>query len=268
MGFWDRLLKTEQTIRKRVENAFGYGAARTPLELRREILEQIESRIVVAADGNRFPYERIIVRLLPATQALGDIFESAFLQDESLKSDILETLKESQARAGTGFEVDVRVMPAPESAPPEDSPAFELEFERPGTPRERAVPGVKLAVVKGSAEQPEYIIRKDNIMIGRLSEVLDREGRLIRKNDIVFLDNGEDVNSTVGRAHARIRFDRERWEYWIADESSRYGTYIVREGRSIEVPGGNARGIRLRPGDEICLGQACLHFETVQLQEK
>jgi hypothetical protein len=35
----------------------------------------------------------------------------------------------------------------------------------------------------------------------------------------------------------------------------------MREGRSIEVPGGNTRGVRLRSGDEIYFGQACLRFE-------
>ena len=36
---------------------------------------------------------------------------------------------------------------------------------------------------------------------------------------------------------------------------------IFRDGRQIEVPAGNRRGERLRPGDEIYLGRACLRFE-------
>ncbi|MBP1623737.1 MAG: hypothetical protein H6Q07_1757, partial [Acidobacteria bacterium] len=61
MGIWDKLLKAEQSIRKRVENAFGDETARTPLEIRREILQQVESRIIVDAGGSSFPYEKVIV---------------------------------------------------------------------------------------------------------------------------------------------------------------------------------------------------------------
>ena len=82
-----------------------------------------------------------------------------------------------------------------------------------------------------------------------------------RRNDVVFLDNGDETNSTVGRAHATVYFNREKNEFRLVDDVSRYGTRIFREGRSIEVPGGNRRGIRLRSGDEIYLGRACLRFE-------
>ena len=42
---------------------------------------------------------------------------------------------------------------------------------------------------------------------------------------------------------------------------SEFGTRVFRDGRPIEVPAGNRRGERLRPGDEIYLGRACLRFE-------
>jgi len=38
MGFWDKILKTEQSIRKHLEGAFGHGTAHTPLEVRRFFL--------------------------------------------------------------------------------------------------------------------------------------------------------------------------------------------------------------------------------------
>lgn len=44
------------------------------------------------------------------------------------------------------------------------------------------------------------------------------------------------------------------------DEGHPGGTRIFRDGRPIEVPGGNPRGVRLRPGDEIYLGQACVRI--------
>jgi pSer/pThr/pTyr-binding forkhead associated (FHA) protein len=65
--------------------------------------------------------------------------------------------------------------------------------------------------------------------------------------------------ATVSRRHAHIRL--EGGEYRISDDESEFGTRIFRDGRSIEVPAGNRRGERLRPGDEIYLGRACLRFE-------
>jgi hypothetical protein len=261
MGFWDRLLKTEQNIRKRVENTFGQGAAQTPLEIRREILEQVESRIIIDTGGNQFPYGSVIVQLQPPTEALRDVFEAAFLQDSSLQSDILTKLKSSQARYPSDIEIVVKLLAVPAQGQEGSLELFHLDFALPDPSRKREIPETGLIVVKGSATQPEYRLKKEHILIGRLEEVLDREGRLLRRNDVVFLDSGEDVNATVGRAHAMISFDSDKREFFILDEASRYGTRIVRGGRSIEVPGGNSRGIRLRSGDEIYFGQACLRFE-------
>jgi hypothetical protein len=263
MGFWDRLLKAEQNIRRRVESAFGHGAAQTPLEMRREIIEQVESRIVVDTAGTTFPFVKVFVQLQPTTEALRDVFESAFLQDQSLRADILEKLRDSRARYPPELEIVVELRPPATQDAPESAHLFQLDFIKPDPSHKIEVPETILFVVKGSAEQPEYRLKKERILVGRLAEVLDREGRLVRKNDVVFLDNGEDINSTVGRIHSRIWFDVEKGNYSIIDEASRYGTRIIREGRSIEVPGGDSRGVRLRSGDEIYFGQACLRFEIV-----
>jgi hypothetical protein len=184
------------------------------------------------------------------------------LQDGSLRTDILEKLKDSQALFPNELDIIVELQPVPDTAPAEPSPLFRLDFVRPDASRRPEVPEARLVVVKGSAENAEYRFKKERILVGRLSEVLDREGRMVRKNDVVFLDNEDDVNSTIGRIHARIWFDLEKREFWIMDEASRFGTRIIREGRSIDVPG-NSRGIRLRSGDEIYFGQACLRFETI-----
>jgi hypothetical protein len=261
MGFWDKLLRAEQNIRKRVENTFGQGAAQTPLEIRREILEQVESRIIIDTGGNQFPYGSVIVQLQPPTEALRDVFEAAFLQDSSLQSDILTKLKSSQARCPSEIEIVVELLAIPDQGKTDALPLFRLDFIRPDPARKPEIPEMGLVVVKGSATQSGYRLKKERILIGRLEELLDSEGRLLRRNDVVFLDSGEDINATVGRAHAMILFHPDKREFFILDEASRYGTRIVREGRSIEVPGGNSRGIRLRSGDEIYFGQACLRFE-------
>jgi hypothetical protein len=78
---------------------------------------------------------------------------------------------------------------------------------------------------------------------------------------VVFEEGADEANATVSRAHAHIRFERESGEYRICDDESEYGTRIFRDGKSIEIPAGNRRGERLRAGDEIYLGRACLRFE-------
>jgi hypothetical protein len=49
--------------------------------------------------------------------------------------------------------------------------------------------------------------------------------------------------------------------YRIRDDGSEFGTRVLRDGRTIDVPSGDRRGERLRPGDEIYLGRVCLRFE-------
>jgi hypothetical protein len=134
------------------------------------------------------------------------------------------------------------------------------EFIEPVQDESRSVPEINLFIMRGSAEQTDYRLKKERILIGRTLDVMDREGRIIRKNDVVFLDNGEDVNTTVGYSHARIWWDFDQKKFFLMDEASRYGTCIVRQGRSLEVPEGYSRGIPIQAGDEIYCGQACLRF--------
>jgi hypothetical protein len=53
----------------------------------------------------------------------------------------------------------------------------------------------------------------------------------------------------------------EDGEYRLSDDGSEFGTRVFRDGRSLDVPTGNRRGEKLKPGDEIYLGRACLRFE-------
>ena len=96
-------------------------------------------------------------------------------------------------------------------------------------------------------------------VIGRLVELTDDEQRVVRRNDIVFEEGADEANGTVSRKHAHIKL--EAGAYRICDDGSEYGTRIFRQGRTIEVPEGNRRGERLRPGDEIYLGRACVRFD-------
>ena len=65
-------------------------------------------------------------------------------------------------------------------------------------------------------------------------------------------------NATVSRRHVHIRL--EEGDYRVCDDESEFGTRVFRDGRPIEVPAGNRRGEKLRSGDDIYLGRACLKF--------
>ena len=107
MGIWDKLLRAEQNIRKRVENVFRHGGAQTPLEIRREILEQVESRIVVDSGRRFFPFGKVTVRFQPSTEALRAVFAAAFIQGGSLEMDIRQSLKNSKVLLPGDLEIIV-----------------------------------------------------------------------------------------------------------------------------------------------------------------
>ena len=266
MGLLDSLVKAEQKIRKRIDRAFGEGAARAPLELRREILDNVEDHVVIAKGARKFPFDQIVVRFRTVTPETREILRAAFIEDAVLEQDIRRLLRESGCRVPSNLEVllDFTDLTADAAGAP---PRVEVELSRRGAGPVSPEPGRRAAecgftVVKGAAELSDYRLTKARIYVGRLNEIVDPDGQIVRRNDIVFVDNGDDINSTVSRAHATIWAAEARGEFRIVDDASRYGTRIFRENRCIEVPSGNRRGIGLRSGDEIYLGRACLRFET------
>jgi hypothetical protein len=210
------------------------------------------------------------VRLVSPEAERRALFQAAFAQDRRLENDIREALQGAGCTLPAGFAVDVEtaaegpkgfeiayaireVAAAPEPAPV-TAPAPAPE------PKPKAATG-RLVVVRGKAAEESYTMDQPRINIGRMRELTDSQQRIVRRNDIVFEEGGDDANATVSRAHAHIRFDRAARQFRICDDESEYGTRIFREGRSIEVPAGNRRGERLCAGDEIYVGRACLRFE-------
>ena len=263
MGIWDRLRKTEHKTRKHMESALGADRAGTVEEVHRKILDELESRIRIESSGKFFRYGKVSVLIQQLTKSQCDAFDEAFCKNDLLKADILNKMKSLEVRYPDAIEIEIELQTYADlekmEGPPK--PLITLQFLKPDSLRRVEVPETILVVSRGSAAQATYTFKKERILIGSLPEVLDREGRMVRRNDVVFLDNGDDINSTVGIIHARIWFDFEKREYYVMDEASRYGTRIVREGRTIDLPSGSDRGIRLRPGDEIYCGLACLRFE-------
>jgi len=245
----------ERGFRRWTDRMFGPAESGELLLVHRAILEEIESKIQTVARGRRiFPFTRVEVILVSSDPGRRDLYQAAFGTDSRLERTIREAMEAVPCSLPRGFSVQVSTSdtgPRP----------FHIEYaaEAPKAGQSRTLPA-RLVVVKGKTARTEYALDKPRTNIGRLAELTDPEQRALRRNDVVFEEGADEVNGTVSRKHAHIRL--EAGEYRLCDDESEFGTRVFRDGRSIEVPAGNRRGERLRPGDEIYLGRACLRFES------
>ncbi len=254
MSLFGEIEKTiERGFRRWTERMFGPAESGDLVLVHRAILEEIEGKVQVVARGRRiFPFARVRVTLIGAEQDRRTLLEGAF--GERLPADVLETLEGTACEMPRGFTVEVRTAAA-------GNGAYEIEYFADAPKPAAALPleAGRLVVVKGKAAHGEYTLDRPRFNLGRMAELTDSDHRVIRRNDVVFEEGADEVNATVSRRHAHIR--SEEGEYRLSDDGSEFGTRIFRDGRSIEVPSGDRRGERLRPGDEIYLGRACLRFE-------
>lgn len=241
----------ERGFRRWSDKMFGAAQADELLLVHRAILEQIESKVQMAGRGRRvFPYSRVAVTLISADADRRALYQTAF--GERLEADIREALNAGECEMPRGFGVEV------ETAETGEGP-FEIEYRVEAPQAVRDLPPARLVVIRGKTGHDEYVLDKPRVNIGRLAELTDAEQRVVRRNDVVFEEGGDEANTTVSRKHAHIRLDGH--DYRICDDESEFGTRVFRDGRPVDVPPGNRRGEKLRPGDEIYLGRACLRFE-------
>jgi len=239
-----------------------WAAGSEPVEIHRAILEDIESQVVAIGGGRRvFPFETVEVKLLAGSPEEKTRLEAIAQEGWDLPKEIRERLKAQGVRVPEGLAVPVQVIEerGPEFGDRHYTLAFRKAAERPaeGPGRSAARPVLHLKVFKGQAVQEAYDLAADRIYLGRLEEVLDAAGRVKRRNDVAFVEEGE-ANQTVSREHARIAWDPESRAFWLRDEGSASGTLLFRSGRSIEVSRHDRRGVKLENGDEVYLGRAAV----------
>jgi FHA domain len=240
----------------------GPPQARELLEIRRDILEDIRDAIEPAGEGRSiFPYNNIMVRIAAADQEQASLFQAAFAEGNALESDVHELLAEAGCLPPAGFVVAATTVEDPALAVFErpfriDYSTRKGQAKTPGTRR----PAARLTVIRGAADAPEYEIRSDRVNIGRMKEVVDEKDGLRRRNDIAFAE----TETSVSREHAYIRYDAEIGQFRLYDNRSQRGASVFRDGRRLEAPRGAGRGLQLRSGDEIHLGEARLLFEMEQ----
>jgi hypothetical protein len=253
-----------------------WAAGSEPVEIHRAILEDVEAQAVSIGGGRRiFPFDRVEAKLLAASPEERARLEAIAQAGWDLEREIKERLKSQGVRVPADLAVSVQVTEerlaefgerryaiafrktaAPEEAGIDTEPQPGRPLSRPSAAR----PALRLAVLRGKAARDAYDLAADRVYLGRLEEVLDATGRVRRRNDVAFLEEG-DVNQTVSREHARIAWDLESRAFWLRDEGSASGTLLLRNGRSIEVSRHDRRGVKLESGDEVYLGRAAVKVE-------
>jgi hypothetical protein len=260
------LRRIEQTLDKRLRALFGGSpdrpGAREGIELYRDALDRIVARATAGKRGDRlFPFDLIRVELAAPDAERKAVLQTLF-EPNQMADDIRAALTEERIEAPARLKVVVEYPPNAETDLQifcEKAPAPELVEEAPAT---RPLAAMWLITLSGVSSAPEFLVDRPQVNIGREREVIDSQGRAVRRNDLHFDTAADDANSTVSRSHAHIRFDSNTGEWRIFDDGSSLGTTIFRDGRRIEVPPHAPRGATLRPGDEIYLGQARLLFAS------
>ena len=234
-------------------------APREPLEIVHAILDAAEREIQPSGRGTRlFPFNRVDVSAVaPSREARGRL-EALFTGATPLHARIVERLRASGCPAP---DLQVAIQYVEQPGEQWRTPEFDIEFARVDRQevdtdrRESKPPRIETAVLRGTAERRNYSFVAARIDLGRGAEVRDDRHRLIRTNHIAFADGSDDANLTVSRQHAHIACDPRTGHVRLHDDGSGHGTGIVRDGRTVPVPRGS-RGVRLRSGDEIVLGEA------------
>jgi FHA domain-containing protein len=231
----------------------------SPLEIRRAVLDDAEAHVVAVGEGKRiFPYNRLTVHLLAPDTEERAALEAAAREGWALELELAGRLRDRDCPAPPDLTVEFTFEE--EALPQFGDRRFFVEYaksEAAPAEAESSRPALELTVLKGDATQHVYNLDSPRVFLGRLEEVVDAEGRVRRRNDVVFHEHGE-INSTVSREHARITWDEESAGYWLRAEQNASGTRIYRAGRTIDVSAHDRRGVRLQAGDEIYLGRACV----------
>ncbi|MCP4663397.1 MAG: FHA domain-containing protein [bacterium] len=234
-----------------------------PMEIRRAILDEIESEITSIGNRKRiFPYNRVHIRLRAADPKQQATLRAAAHEGWDLQGDVEAILKGAGSPVPAGLRVEVSICEETEAD--FGDRRFRIDYRSESAPKKaHDPPRLEITVIKGDATEPIYRLAGRHFYVGRLEEVLDKHGRLSRRNDVAFRDEGE-INTTVSRRHALIRFDEADGVYRLRDEHSAAGTTIFREGRSVTVSGKDRRGVRLRHGDEVAFGRAVVKVELAE----
>lgn len=233
------------------------GADARPLEVREAILDRIEARVEPAGDGRRvLPFDRISVAVVAPDRETRTALEAAL---GDLEQAGVSRLAEIKCQRPGGFRVQVEYLKRPRPGWA-GGQRIDVRFDR-STAAAPTAPVFHVTVMRGAASQESYAFTDRLILIGRTADPVDHRGRT-RHNQVAFVDDGDAVSRTVGRAHASIRYELSRGEYRLFDDGSHNGTQVVRDGVVMDVTPRDPIGVVLMSGDEIRLGTAAIRIRV------
>jgi pSer/pThr/pTyr-binding forkhead associated (FHA) protein len=262
MDIFGKALRLESKIAGKLDNAakgFVRSGAREPLEIVHAVLDAVEQEIQSSGRGKRiFPFNRIELSVLAPSREARARLEAIFSGDPSLNARVMERL---QSGGCTTAGVALAISFVSRAQKGWRAREFDLSFARVTPPevedpaRDSQPDRIDVTVLRGVAERRTYSFASKRIDFGRCAEVRDSRNRLIRTNHVAFTEGAGDVNQSVSRQHAHVTCESGSGEFRLHDDGGGHGTGIVRDGRTVSVPRGS-RGVRLRSGDEIVLGEA------------
>jgi FHA domain-containing protein len=265
MDILGKALRLESKIAGKLDKAakgFVRSGDREPLEIVHAILDLVEQEIQSGGRGKRvFPFNRIELSVLAASREARARLEAVLAGDPSLNARVMERLQSGGCSTADIVLTTNYVTRAQKGWRARE---FDLGFARVTQPdvqepaRDSQPDRIDVTVLRGVAEQRTYSFLSSlskRLDLGRCAEVRDSRNRLIRTNHIAFTEGAGDVNQSVSRQHAHISCEPGSGDVRLHDDGGGHGTGIVRDGRTVPVPRGS-RGVRLRSGDEIVLGEA------------
>jgi hypothetical protein len=260
------LLRRARALEARIAGTFDrtvgglvQSTGREPIEVVHAVVDAAQAEIQPSGRGRRvFPFNALALTVLAPSRDARARFEAVLADGPSLGDRIRARLESAGCQPAA---LDVTVAYEAKARKTWRHAEFDLQFSRVDEPAHPAAappakpPRVEVTVVHGSAERRSYSLAAGRIDFGRCTEVRDSRQRLIRTNQVAFLEGSGDPNPTVSRRHAHIAYDAASGYFRLHDDGSEHGTGVVRNGRMLPVPRGS-RGIRLDSGDEIVLGSA------------
>lgn len=235
-----------------------------PLEIRKAVVNAVEAQVRLIDGVPSFPFNRVDVDLVCASEQQKAHLMAELEDAERLQLDLERLFRTMRMHPEPVFALYLHYLsPAKVLEPERFRDGFRVECTREQATVRMARPDVarfRLKVEVGDASPSDLPLKGQVINLGRLAEARDAQGRILRRNQLVFQDEGE-VNKSVSRLHAHLESDGEQWR--LFDDQSVEGTIIMRAGRRIQVPSGGRRGVLIEGGDEIWLGTARIAVEKM-----
>lgn len=256
MKFLERLERAIEEMLGRLQKR---GSGQEPLEITSAIQNEVETKITPIGNGKRvFPFNHLKVDLYAADDERSALYKVAFVDGERLKNAIVQRLGPPRCESPKRLSIEINIVSKTDQEPTDK--AFNISYLYHQDDKGTSETGARLIVLRGEARTRVFKIEKQEVRIGRQSEVLNKDGLPVRRNDLIFLDNENEINQSVSRRQAHLKVDRATGQFKVYDDDSAYGTVVIRADRDPLKVTRNF-GVALQSGDEIYFGQACVKFE-------